>query len=643
MIVAMKKVCLLVQNSDQNKALEKLREAGVLHIEKGNASSEGLSKALDRKAKVEEAISLVSSYKVPKQKKKRNEEALALNASESPDLVESIREMGKELKALEEQEAFFVRESGRIAPWGEIDPAKLRELACQGYPVFLYEMPTDAFSALSDKVRYMLVNTGKTVMRFLVLDEEISGVQPFQLPEKPLSKINAELDELRQKISVLHERIKALNSRLPILKKELEAIESSIEFEAALARLENVEGVPVAFGFSCLKGYIPADDLPKLKSAAKDNSWALAVDDPAPGDEPPTLLRNNPIVRLIQPLFSFLGTIPGYREFDISAPYLLFFSLFFAMIFGDAAYGLIILGFALIFGLKLKKQDGKMPDIIKLLMLLAVCTIGWGTINGNWFAIPNDNLPFFLRALIIPPFNNTGELVQFPSFLQNIFRLPAELPVDELKTQWSIQFLCFTVAVIQLTLARGTRIKKLFPSLLAIAQIGWFMVMLGLYFVVLSIMLQIELPPFVPVLLIAGVSCVLIFGEQRGGNFFVNIGKGFGGSFSLFLKLVSCFADILSYIRLFAVGLAGSMIGQVFNTLAVPADGLGAFGIGFVLRLVMVVTILVFGHGLNLALTAMAVIVHGVRLNLLEFAGNHLEMEWSGYEYKPFALKQKNK
>jgi V/A-type H+-transporting ATPase subunit I len=156
-------------------------------------------------------------------------------------------------------------------------------------------------------------------------------------------------------------------------------------------------------------------------------------------------------------------------------------------------------------------------------------------------------------------------------------------------------------------------------------------------------MLNISIQPFVMPMLIAGVAIIIVFMEQKGGNFFINILKGLSGLFSLFLKLVSCFADILSYIRLFAVGLAGSMIAVVFNSLALPADGLGSFGLMFIIKLILAVAVLVFGHGLNLALTAMSVIVHGVRLNLLEYAGNHLEMEWSGYEYNPFALKQKNK
>jgi V/A-type H+-transporting ATPase subunit I len=107
------------------------------------------------------------------------------------------------------------------------------------------------------------------------------------------------------------------------------------------------------------------------------------------------------------------------------------------------------------------------------------------------------------------------------------------------------------------------------------------------------------------------------------------------------LKVTGCFADILSYIRLFAVGLAGSTIGYIFNSIAIPDEGFGGFGLGFIVKVIIMAVLLVFGHGLNLVLTSFSIIVHAVRLNLLEYAGNHLEMEWSGYEYKPFASKQK--
>ena len=179
------------------------------------------------------------------------------------------------------------------------------------------------------------------------------------------------------------------------------------------------------------------------------------------------------------------------------------------------------------------------------------------------------------------------------------------------------------------------------PSLAAIAQLGWFMIMLGLYFLVLSMLLNMGLPFFVPWLLGLGFPITLIFSEQKGGNFAANLGKGMGGAFQAFLKLVGCFADIISYIRLFAVGMAGFTIGQVFNDMAI-GDGFGSFGLAFIIKFIIAAVVICLGHGLNFALTALSVIAHGVRLNLLEYAGNHLDMEWSGYEYKPFALKQKN-
>jgi V/A-type H+-transporting ATPase subunit I len=294
-------------------------------------------------------------------------------------------------------------------------------------------------------------------------------------------------------------------------------------------------------------------------------------------------------------------------------------------------------------GFLLKKKKGHVPDLVKLIMLVTSCTVVWGAINGSWFQIPHEYLPFFLKSIIIPPFNNVGPVMEFPLFLQNVFKLPAEIPMDEFKTRWNIQFLCFTIALIQMSWARGKRIKAMLPSLTALDQLGTLLVVVGLYFLVLNMLLGIELPGFALVFIAVGVVLSLIFAEQKGGNFFVNIGKGFGNFFQLFLKIVGCFGDIISYIRLFAVGFAGSLIAQIFNNMAIPADGFGNFGLVFILKIIMMVLILAAGHALNLALTALSVIVHGVRLNLLEYAGNHLEIEWSGYLYNPFSLKQKEK
>jgi V/A-type H+-transporting ATPase subunit I len=154
-------------------------------------------------------------------------------------------------------------------------------------------------------------------------------------------------------------------------------------------------------------------------------------------------------------------------------------------------------------------------------------------------------------------------------------------------------------------------------------------------------LLKITLPAFVMWFIAGGLALNFIFCEQKGGNFFKNIGKSFSNFFMIFIKTISCFGDIISYIRLFAVGAAGSLVIQTVNSMAIPEEGLGNFGLGFILKAAGMVLILILSHALHLAMNALAVIVHGLRLNLLEYGGNHLGMEWSGYSYNPFRLRKK--
>ena len=643
MIVPMKKVYLAVQAKYRKEAFNKLRELGVIHPEYSNASSGDLEKALQQKASIEAALSLIRPFEPSKKTKNKPEtETLDIPGQrENVNLVDLILETEAERKVLEDNSRRLAAERDRIAVWGDFDPKQLKELTAKGIPLFPYLLSSYDLLNIPEKIRYIIVSINKVTARILVIDEELPGIQPFHFSGQPFSQISAELDELAAELFSINKRMRNYADSRPLLEKELREAEERVEFEKALAELVEIEGIPYEYGVSYLTGYAPAENLNRLKETAKEKGWALLFSDPAPSDKPPTLLKNNPLARLVQPLFTFLGTIPGYREFDISPSYLVFFSLFFAMIFADAVYGLLILSLALMFAISFFRRKGKVPDLIKLLMILGFSTVIWGSITGTWFATPQENLPFFLSALILAPFNSNVPMVEFPLFLQHIFRLPEEVPAGEFKTRWSIWFFCFTVAVIQLCWARGKRLMRLLPSLAAIAHVGWFLVMLGLYFLVLYLLLRVPFPPFGLVLIGAGIFVVIVFSEQKGGNFIVNIGKSFTNLFQMFLKTVGCFADIISYIRLFAVGLAGGMISQIVNSMAIPYEGFGAFGLGFILRLTVTMMILVAGHGLNLALNSLSAIVHGVRLNLLEYAGNHLEMEWSGYEYSPFASRAK--
>ncbi|MCL2008587.1 MAG: hypothetical protein FWG77_10945 [Treponema sp.] len=633
----MKKVYLVVQDKYRNEALEKLREVGVVHIENTHATSAALHRELEHKEWVEEAFALIEPYMVPEKEHEESESALPYKLSQLPHL---IMELDNEKQIIEINRYIRLTEQERIAAWGDFDPEQLRELASLGYPLYLYELAPYSLKHIPPETSYIRLSGNKYAELVVSLNGPIPDMEAFVLPEIRLSEINDELKEMQEKLDSIDERLTYIASHRSDLTKALTEIEGNIKFEEALTDLIPIEGSPPGFSVSYLKGYIPdkIENEEKLKIAAKENSWAIAIGEPTPMDKPPTMLFNKPIPRLIKPVFDALGTIPGYWEFDISPSYLFFFSIFFAMIFGDAVYGLIIMSIAGALCLKSIKAKTEIPDMYKLILLLASGTIVWGALNGAWFSVPHESLPRFLQVLILQPFNRSGPVVEFPVIMQRIFSLPAEVPIGEKKHHWNIQFLCFTIAVIQLTWARGKRILKLLPSLSALSQVGYYLLVLGIYFLVLNMLLRMPFPAFASYLIGIGIAMVFVFSEQTGGNFFANIGKGLSNFFQVFLKIVGCFADIISYIRLFAVGLAGSMIGQIFNSMAVPAEGLGNFGFAFFARAIIAFIILVFGHGINFILNTLSVIVHGVRLNLLEYAGNHLDMEWAGYEYNPFAV-----
>jgi len=651
MIVPMKKVCLMVQESGINEALLKLREVGVVHLQTANAP-DGNSKVLERKSKVEGALGLLGDIKVPKNKNalpppapaaaqrdphnvgvhrgrrsidvygSEEEEPFSLDAvtsSSRPYLADLIVGLGKERKALQDRDIFLNREITRVAAWGELEPASIKEMETLGFPVFLYELTPDAFAALSEDVRYIKIFQNKNVVRLLVLDKEIQGIAPFQLPEKSMSALIKEKDEIKLDIEEIDAKLKNLVSRRPALVKEMANVEQDIEFETALVNMEKVEDLPAEMGLSYISGYVPSDDIAKLQTAAGQNGWALSIIDPEDSDEAvPTKLKNPGFVNLLNPITGFLGITPGYREVDISPWFLIFFCIFFGMIFGDAAYGLILCLIA-IFGM-IKTAKKGVPTALQMLLLLGIFNTAWGVITCTWFGVEVNKVPKQLQDISLSIFSTAK--------------------TDDAIVSQNLQIFCFSLGLLQLTIAH---IKGFFRnirllSLKFFSDLGSIAMLWGMFNVVLILVVSSKVRPIT--IFPIPISLYLL-----GGGFFLNfvfasyngsIGKSILESFKNFISVVlgitNVFSDIMSYIRLWAVGLAGASIASTVNTMAGPMLG------GFLIFAGML--LLVFGHGLNLILNVLSVLVHGVRLNTLEFS-SHVGLSWSGTAYKPFAQKAK--
>jgi V/A-type H+-transporting ATPase subunit I len=632
MIVPMKKVSLIIQDRAQDEALNKLRDVGVLHLEKQNVSSEALAKMLDRKARGDNAMALIRPGKAsgkkkntPSQKDQRFDRRAsdAVNAETDfysvdavdavrPDLIDLLVGWGRDRKAMEDRLALLGRERERIRRWGNFKPQSVRELAEAGLSLFIYELSLQVFENIPQDIRYILMGRDKDSVYILALDKEIPGLAPMGLPEKSLAEIDAEMAELAEGIRTIDNRFSSFASRAPALEKDMAEIQSHIDYESARAALEGVEELPPEYALSWFTGFVPQEDLGRLKRAASENNWALVADDPGEEDEVPTKLKNNKLVSLIYPLTDFLETVPGYREVDISGWFLLFFCLFFGMIFGDAGYGLLLLLGAFI-GISKTAKKG-VPAGIKMLLLLSVSNTLWGILTCTWFGVSAGKLPQILKSISLP--------------------LISAANPDQVYVSQNLQVFCFSLALLQLSVAHIKGILRNIKSLRFLGELGSLAMLWGIYPVVMYLVVSSTRFPF-----LEGDSLNIVLSIVGGGfalsfifaNYEGSIGRSILTSLkniiSVVLGVTNVFSDIMSYIRLWAVGLAGASISATVNTMAGPLLGNFLVFLGVIL--------LVFGHGLNIVLNLLSVLVHGVRLNTLEFSG-HLGLTWSGTPYKPF-------
>ncbi|MEE1182758.1 MAG: ATPase, partial [Treponema sp.] len=384
-----------------------------------------------------------------------------------------------------------------------------------------------------------------------------------------------------------------------------------------------------------ITGYVPVDSMDKFKKVCADNSWAYVASDPKEDDLVPTKLKNNKLVSLIYPLTDFLGTVPGYHEYDISGWFLLFFTVFFGMIFGDGGYGLLLTAAGVAMAVKsLKSKKG--GSLAGLVLLLGLATVAWGTVTCTWFGLSPDMLPEWLKGLSVPQLSNAYSETQWPVAWKPESGL-------FLTTAQNLQIFCFTLALLQLSVAHLKGIAANIKSLKWIGELGSLMQVVGMYWVVLSMVVDAKVFTFTEVIYGIPVGSLAIGFVAVGfilSFIFSNYAGSVGASvlesckniISVLLGVVNVFSDVVSYIRLWAVGLAGAAISGTVNDMAGPLLGHAVLFLGFV-------ALIVFGHGLNMILNLLSVIVHGVRLNTLEFS-NHLGMSWSGFKYSPFSEKK---
>ena len=641
MIVQMKKVSIVVLNYERKEALKKLKKAGVVHIEELEGSGEQLSSYKESFSNAYTASAILSEIKLPK----KRPAVKSLSSEDAKSLCSEVISLSEEKKRLFEEIASDSSELERLSLWGSVNPSDFKYLDEKNIHLAMFEIPEDKYSSLSDEVVTVLVNKIKKTVRFLLVNggKERPESLPPEAFEVPLPEFST--DFLKERISSNKKKISEIDSQLfdlafyiPEIEKFRKNLESDIQFEtvySGMNREENGKTTDLAW----ISGFVPVDSLDKLKSCVKENSWALSVSEPSEEDNVPTKLKNNKFVSLIYPLTDFLGTVPGYHEYDISGWFLLFFTVFFGMIFGDGGYGLLVTVIALIMILTNCIKKKPFSPMSGLMLLLGFATVVWGTVTCTWFGLSPSSLPSWLVSLSFPPISNAYADVSWLPFWSD------DSSKGTLTSAQNLQIFCFTLALLQLSVAHLKGIAKNVKdkSLKAIGELGFLLELWGMFYVVLSMVVSSSVFGFGEVIFgipVGTVSIALVaFGfllsfifSNYEGKLSESVMASVKGIISVLLGVVNVFSDIVSYIRLWAVVLAGAAISNTVNTMAGPLLGHAILFIAFV-------ALILFGHGLNMILNLLSVIVHGVRLNTLEFS-SHLGMSWSGFKYNPFAEKE---
>lgn len=591
MIVSMRKVSLLVLDKYRQGSLLDLRKLGLLHIKyvKSPTSSDidSLKKEIED---VEKALSIISKYPLRDRVMKRIDEGAA--SSYARQIISSNIERVSNLKRKEDilDRIFWYRD------WGEFSLSKLKDLTREGIYIRLYKCNKRELEILRKTNIVEVINRRGNNYYIAVVslaDKQDINLQEIIPPDQDLEILKQELKKIGDRISSIDNLLLERVSSKESLFNYLNYLKKSLDFNRVKSSMQE-EGE-----ISYLQGFMPTREVARLIDLAKKKGWGYLIQEPENLDEVPTLIKNPRWLKIIEPVFRFMKTLPGYNEYDISLIFLLFFSLFFALLIGDGGYGLV---FLLITYLIRKKAPNFPSEPFILMYVLAFSTIIWGAVSGTWFGFEKIAQLPFLKSMVVDRVNSFVDGNQ--SFMMQI---------------------CFLIGAVHLTIAHGTIALRIINSLKALAQLGWILIIWSMFFMAGKLVLGKDLPAHLGLIFSSGIGLVLLFSSgQR------NILKGIGVTLGeLPLKVIGSFSDIISYLRLFAVGYASVAVASSFNNMALRIGFSNIWG-GLICAF-----IIFLGHGLNIVLGLMAVIVHGIRLNMLEFS-SHLGMQWSGIEYRPF-------
>ena len=615
MISKMNKLSFLIYHKEYEMFLEKLRELGVVHIEKrqGAEMDANLQAFMQKRTAYQSLLKNMTLAAASYEGDAAHPSSLTIE-----QVMDSYESQQEHIQALNMQLPVLDKEIDAMEVWGEFNWDVIDQLNANGWQMQFYCCPEKSFEdTWTDEYNATIINRKGGQSYFVTVNQvpvELEA-EAVRLPKRRLSELVREQEELKTTIKEANDKLDQFCiNNIPVVESALETLESDIN----LMEVEQLGGERLAEGsIVMMEGWVPVENDAEVRKMLDESGVYYEIRPAEKEDNAPIKLKNGKISRAFEMLTKMYG-MPDYGEFDPTPLLAPFYALFFGMCVGDAGYGLplVILGFYL-----KKKLSKSMAGLMNLLITLGVATTVVGALFNTFFgaALTDWNLPEWMNSLIISgKWDGTAyDKTMVIALLVGMFHI------------------CFAMVV----KAIGSTVRYGFKN--SLSAWGWLLLVGGSVTVAtlnyLGVMdMETSKMAFIG---IGGVSAVGIFllNDIR-RNVFMNVGAGLWDTYNMATGLMG---DLLSYLRLYALGLAGGMLGGVFNDLGMQLrDALGGFLFG-IPGWICFALIFVLGHGLNIALSCLSGYVHSIRLTFVEYFKNS-GYDGKGVEYKPFSSKKKN-
>ena len=606
MITKMKKLTFLIYHKEYETFLEQIRALGVIHIvERQRGELDNTLQGFLQKRNLYKNTLMNMYNRAEKQPDNTITREISADeiVQEYEDLLTRIQELNQRLPVID-------KEMAQMEIWGDFDWNAVERLKNNGWYIQFYTCSEKEFNEdWVDQYQVVRIHESAGHIYFVTVTPQSVDLElePLRLPAFSLSELGRQREELLKELADTNAALTAFSkANYRALEKGSLKLEGEMELWKVKLNSERMADGAVLL----LEGWIPEDKEADVKELLEQSGIYYEVRAARKEDNAPIKLRNNAFTRMYEVLTKMYG-MPDYAEFDPTPILAPFFSLFFAFCMGDAGYGLVLI--ALGFFLK-KKLSKSLSGMMNLVMTLGVFTTVIGAVLGTFFgmSLVDVNLPESVKQFMV-----VGKIGETSYDKQMLLALLI-----------GVVHICIAMTVKAVSETVRFGFKE------SLSSWGWLLLVVGFictgglsFFQIISE--EVSTWAFIAIGSVSAIGIYLLNNLRR--NVFVNIGAGLWDTYNMATGLMG---DVLSYIRLYALGLAGGMLGGVFNQLAFMVNDAAGPALGWL----FCGLILVFGHTLNIAMSCLSAFVHPLRLTFVEYFKNS-GYDGKGEEYAPFANK----